>query len=50
MTKATNAELMAYIAQCAESIIEDDMNETGDWTQEEHDDLIARALAWCNEQ
>ena len=47
MAKATEAELMAYIARCAESIIEDDMNESGDWTPEEHDDLISRALDWC---
>jgi hypothetical protein len=50
MAKATQEQLMAYIAQCAESIIEDDMNESGDWTDKEHDDLVGRALAWCSRQ
>lgn len=50
MTKATHAELMAYIAECAESIIEDDMNESGDWTEEEHEDLVSRAMTWCYKQ
>lgn len=49
MAKATYDELMRYIAQSAESIIEDDMNESGDWTPEEHDDLVRRALDWCGE-
>ena len=50
MAKATHEEMMAYIAQCAESIIEDDLNECGDWTDEEHDDLTDRAMTWCYEQ
>lgn len=50
MAKATELELMAYIAQCAESIAEDDMNESGDWTEEEHADLIERTLSWCHTQ
>lgn len=50
MAKVTEAELMRYIAQCAESIIEDDMNESGDYTEEEHDDLTTRAMLWCYKQ
>lgn len=50
MAKATQEQLMAYIAQCAESIIEDDTNESGDWTEEEHDDLTSRAMKWCYRQ
>lgn len=50
MAKATERELMLYIAECAESIIEDDLNESGDWTEEEHEDLTRRAMKWCSEQ
>lgn len=50
MAKVTEAELMVYIAGCAESIIEDDMNESGEYTEEEHDDLVERAMAWCHKQ
>lgn len=50
MAKATERELMSYIASCAESIIEDDMNESGEWTEAEHEDLVERALSWCYRQ
>lgn len=50
MAKATESELMAYIASCAESIIEDDMNESGEWSDDEHIDLTRRAMNWCYEQ
>jgi len=50
MADATEAELMAYIARCAESIIEDDMNEDGEYSEAEHDRLVDRALTWCHQQ
>lgn len=46
----TEAQVMAYIASSAESIIEDDLNESGDWTPEEHEELTTRAMKWCYEQ
>lgn len=49
MTISQN-EVMQYIAQCAESIIEDDMNEDGDYTEEEHEELVNRAMQWCSQQ
>lgn len=50
MSYVTEAALMQYIAVCAESIIEDDMNESGDYTADEHRNLVSRALAWCYQQ
>lgn len=50
MANATSAQLMAYIARCAESIIEDDMNEGSEWTRAEHEDLTDRAMQWCYAQ
>ena len=41
---------MAYIAQCAESIIEDDLNESGDWSEADHEILRDLAMKWCYEQ
>jgi hypothetical protein len=42
-------DVLAYIAKCAESVIEDDLNETGRWTDDEFDELRDRALGWCGE-
>ncbi len=47
---ATPAQVMAYIASCAESIIEDDLNEDGEWSEAAHDNLVERALSWCHSQ
>lgn len=37
-----------YIAECAVSIIEDDMNESGDLTDEEHQELVDKAFKWIS--
>ena len=42
----TNEDVLAYIAKCAESIIEDDLNEAGRWADDEFDELRDRALGW----
>lgn len=44
MQLVTTAEVLAYVAECAESIIEDDLNEAGDWTNEEFAELTSRAM------
>lgn len=49
VNKITNEVVLRYIAECAESIIEDDFNESGEWTDEEHRELVERAFDWINE-
>jgi hypothetical protein len=45
MTKRiTDAMVLDYILEAAESIIEDDMNESGEYTDEEFDELRERAF------
>lgn len=45
----TDEQVMEYIAGCAESVIEDDLNEDGEWTDEEHEELINRAMEWISD-
>lgn len=49
MREITDAVVLKYIAESAESIIEDDLNESGDWTDEEHKELVRRAFEWIGE-
>jgi hypothetical protein len=44
--KITDEMVREYVGECAISIIEDDMNESGDFTEEEHEELIRRAFQW----
>lgn len=44
--RITDQVVMAYIAEHAESGIEDEFNEDGAWTEAEHAELKKRAFAW----
>lgn len=47
--RITDQVVMAYIAESAESIIEDEFNEDGEWTDEEHAELKRRAFEWISQ-
>lgn len=49
MSRITERDVLAYIAESAETIIEDDTNEAERWTDEEHDELTRRAFEWIRE-
>ncbi|MFL1444030.1 hypothetical protein [Nocardiopsis protaetiae] len=47
--RITDQVVMAYIAEHAESGIEDEFNEDGEWTTEEHRELKKRAFKWIGQ-
>lgn len=49
VNRITDQEVLKYIAECAESIIEDDTNELGKWTDEEHRELVRRSFEWIDD-
>lgn len=49
MTEITDEMVLKYIAESAESVIEDDLNEDGDLTKEEHKELVKRAFEWIGQ-
>lgn len=44
MSFVTTEQVLAYVGSCAESMIEDDTDEDGTWTQDEFEELQERAL------
>jgi hypothetical protein len=48
MQLVSTAQVLHYIAECAESIIEDDLNESGTWTNEEFEELHKRSMELVN--
>lgn len=47
MSRPTSQQVRDYVADCAETLIEDDINESGRWTDEEHRELVNHAYAYC---
>lgn len=42
--RVTERDVHRYVAECAESIIEDDLNESGEYTDEAFEELRERAF------
>ena len=49
MSKITEKQVLKYIAESAEVVIEDDLNEAGNWSDEEHEELVALAMSWIGD-
>lgn len=45
----TPDDVFDYIATAAESFAEDDLNEDGEWSEEDHAELIGRVMDWCRD-